>query len=178
MPDTSFVKFKVFSWYFNFQTPDGFSTQRSFSVTVTKNGYDEIRPRSSSSSLYSAPGSARSRSSSLPPSANFDNNSPKGKPSSINVLDKTYGGDYLDRHRGKFKNTDEAFTPRTKKRQGKSYLSQSKHYAPPLSLGKGTKKKEKSSPRPEGNVRSASSISSGSFIIADVQDSPGKRYVN
>ena len=49
------------------------------------------------------------------------------------VLNLTYGGDYLDRHQNRFCNSEgKPFMPRTKKRSGKSFLSQSKHYAPPV----------------------------------------------
>ena len=49
----------------------------------------------------------------------------------------TYSGDYLDRHSNRFKGSAEkAFIPRTKKRQATSYLSKSRHYAPPVRIPK------------------------------------------
>ena len=56
------------------------------------------------------------------------------------ILDLTYSGDYLDRHQDRFQNSENnPFTPRIKKRNTKSFLSQSKHYAPPT---KSPKKKD------------------------------------
>ena len=71
------------------------------------------------------------------------------------VLNLTYGGDYLDRHQDRFYNGNGApFTPRTKKRAGKSFLSQSKHYAPPVqSHKKKSSSKDASSPRSKSSCK-------------------------
>lgn len=59
------------------------------------------------------------------------------------ILDLTYSGDYLDRHQDRFQNTENMpFQPKIKKRHTKSFLSQSKHYAPPTQP---VKKKDDSS---------------------------------
>nr|XP_009861671.1 spermatogenesis-associated protein 7-like [Ciona intestinalis] len=58
------------------------------------------------------------------------------------VMDVTYNGDYLERHEERFNKTEKPFTPRTKKRPGKSFLSQSKHYSAPT-LPKADKEKKK-----------------------------------
>jgi len=69
------------------------------------------------------------------------------------VLNVTYGGDYLDRHQDRFCNAEGTpFTPRTKKRSAKSFLSQSKHYAPPVhSHKKKSVSKDLSSPKSKSN---------------------------
>lgn len=115
------------------------SQPRLLSVTVSKNGYDEMRPRLSSSYRSQH---ARPRSSFSPRSSTTSNpNSPRNKSQKADILNQTYSGDYLDRHEERFKNTDTPFTPRLKKRTGKSKLLESKHYAPPLVFKKENKRK-------------------------------------
>ncbi|XP_076817852.1 spermatogenesis-associated protein 7-like isoform X2 [Clavelina lepadiformis] len=54
------------------------------------------------------------------------------KPSPKNVMEVTYSGDYLNKHENRFHNSEMLpFTPRTKKRKGKSFLASSEFYAPP-----------------------------------------------
>lgn len=73
---------------------------RSFSVTVSKHGYDEVRPQTSSS-LRSGRLSARSR----PFSGTLSSASSTRSLSKENadILNRTYSGDYLDRHEERFK---------------------------------------------------------------------------
>nr|XP_039259876.1 spermatogenesis-associated protein 7 homolog isoform X3 [Styela clava] len=137
---------------------DVYGSPRLLSVTVTKTGYDEMRPRSSSS-FHSQ---HRSKSGYSPRSSTTSNpNSPRNKSQKSDILNQTYSGDYLDRHEERFKNTDTPFTPRLKKRSGKSYLSNSKHYAPPLVIKKENKRKiaTKSHESKEDNVSPVASYS-------------------
>ncbi|XP_077965805.1 spermatogenesis-associated protein 7 homolog isoform X3 [Styela clava] len=137
---------------------DAYGSPRLLSVTVTKTGYDEMRPRSSSS-FHSQ---HRSKSGYSPRSSTTSNpNSPRNKSQKSDILNQTYSGDYLDRHEERFKNTDTPFTPRLKKRSGKSYLSNSKHYAPPLVIKKENKRKiaTKSHESKEDNVSPVASYS-------------------
>lgn len=68
-------------------------------------------------------------------------------------------GDYLDRHKERFKNQEQApFTPRTKiNNKGKSKLKESRYYAPPLRLKKSTKRVVASSISSYGDPRSSES---------------------
>lgn len=127
-----------------------YGSQRMLSATVTKTGHDEPRPQSvssyyserSSRRSYTSPGRPRSASS-TPYFGASNSKSPRDRTQirKPDVLTETYSGDYLDRHEDRFKNADTPFTPRLKKRPGKSHLSQSKHYAPPLVVHKETKRK-------------------------------------
>ena len=62
----------------------------------------------------------------------LDSSKNKSATEKLDLRTLTYSGDYLDRHKDRFVNeTQVPFMPRTKKRKGKSFLSQSRHYAPP-----------------------------------------------
>lgn len=146
-----------------------YGSQRMLSATVTKTGHDEPRPQSvssyyserSSHRSYTSPGRLRSASSSMLDVGSSNSKSPRGRTLTRkpDVLTETYGGDYLDRHDDRFKNVGTKFTPRLKKRSGKSYLSQSKHYAPPLAVRKETKRKV-SSKKSHEDISPSSSTSS------------------
>ena len=78
--------------------------------------------------------------------------SPRSNGVKKDVLNLTYSGDYLNRHQDRFHNSDGSlFTPRTKKRPGKSFLSQSKHYAPPVRASK--KKDSERKPGSSGSYK-------------------------
>nr|CAB3266522.1 spermatogenesis-associated protein 7-like [Phallusia mammillata] len=90
---------------------------------------------------YGSSSSSRSGKSAV--SSRKNKKTTESKSPKPGVMNVTYSGDYLDRHSQKFDNkNNSAFTPRTKKRKGKSFLSQSKHYAPPVVTPRKSKKAE------------------------------------
>lgn len=113
----------------------------------------EQRPATAASARYST---ASRKSLNATPKSELQNTTKQ------DLRTLTYSGDYLDRHKDRFVNESQMpFMPRTKKRKGKSFLSQSRHYAPPVTVDRSSTKDDKSPSTGSGGSKKGAAAKDG-----------------